>query len=314
MEGMSTFHTPWGPRASLPGIGNPQTYSLWISLCQPPEVTLTDTQLWNDHCLTDFDAHLDTPVEILHIILLGFVKYFWRDAIHRLKLDKKDILIARLLSFDTSGLGISSLLCSILVTYTGSLAGRNFRIVAQVAPFVLYNLLEKDILECWNDLGALIPLVWQPHTDNIEEYLVFTDETGHRQHVRWFGPAMHFATEGFESFNAMIRSATIHSNQHAPSQDIAQHMAKGNHIRHMLSGGKFVINQRSEKASSTWIKRVQDGGKLKWCSISPEPIKLLDISNFGEDFFGFLRTEDVVTGRCMYRGLPIKWCKSRAAH
>ncbi|KAG6808386.1 hypothetical protein H0H92_004302, partial [Tricholoma furcatifolium] len=289
--------------------------------------------------IKDFDAHSDTPVEILHVILLGFVKYFWRDAIHRLKPDKKEILIARLSSFDTSALGISSLSGSTLVTYAGSLTGRDFRIVAQVAPFVLYDLLEKDILECWNALGVLIPLVWQPHTDNVEEYLsqmkraidAFLDCTCRMtprwfnkpkfhivlhlpEHVRRFGPAMLFATEGFESFNAIIRSASIHSNRHAPSRDIAQRMAKGNRIRHMLSGGKFVMNQRSEKTSSTWVKRVRDGGKLKWCSIGPEPLKLLDISNFGEDNFGFSRTEDVVTGRCMDRGRPIKWCKSRAAH
>ncbi|KAJ6628600.1 hypothetical protein B0H10DRAFT_1777756, partial [Mycena sp. CBHHK59/15] len=58
-------------------------------------------------------------------------------------------------------------------------------------------------------------------------------------HIRCFGPAMLFATEGFESFNAIIRSCSVHSNQHAPSHDIASRMAKGNRIQHLLSTGFF---------------------------------------------------------------------------
>ncbi|KAJ7939508.1 hypothetical protein B0H13DRAFT_1850801 [Mycena leptocephala] len=42
----------------------------------------------------DFDPHQDTPVEILHFILVGFVKYFWRDAVARVKKSDKEILIS----------------------------------------------------------------------------------------------------------------------------------------------------------------------------------------------------------------------------
>ncbi|KZT25811.1 hypothetical protein NEOLEDRAFT_1022253, partial [Neolentinus lepideus HHB14362 ss-1] len=57
------------------------------------------------------------------------------------------------------------------------------------------------------------------------------------EHIRRFGPAMLFATEGFESFNAIIRSHSIHSNRHAPSLDIAISMARANRLCHLLSGG-----------------------------------------------------------------------------
>ncbi|KAG6888271.1 hypothetical protein C0992_009086 [Termitomyces sp. T32_za158] len=272
----------------------------------PLEIT---SPVWR---IRDFDPHSDTPVEILHVILLGFVKYFWRDAIHRLKPEQKEVLILRLSSFDTSGLNISPLSGPTLVTYAGSLTGRDFRVIAQVAPFVLYDLLEKDLLDCWNALGVLIPLVWQPKIDNVNEYIAFmksaidafldcTCRVTPRwfnkpkfhiilhlpDHVRRFGPAILFATEGFESFNAIIRSASIHSNRHAPSQDIAQQMAKGSRIRHLLSGGKFLMNRLKEPAEGRdnslmhWMERSNDMQSLKWNSIGPEPLKLLEIHNFG---------------------------------
>lgn len=60
------------------------------------------------------------------------------------------------------------------------------------------------------------------------------------EHIRRLGPAMLFATEAFESFNAVIRAKSIHSNRAAPSKDIAHGFAQGNRIRHIVSGGAFL--------------------------------------------------------------------------
>lgn len=59
-------------------------------------------------------------------------------------------------------------------------------------------------------------------------------------HIRRFGPAILFATEAFESFNAVIRSKSILSNRLAPSRDIARAFTTENRIRHLLSGGIFL--------------------------------------------------------------------------
>lgn len=88
------------------------------------------------------DPHFDTPVEILHVILLGFVKYFWRDAIVRQNAEQKALLVTQLGSLDVTGLGCSKLVGQTLVQYAGSLTGRDFHAIAQVAPFVLYDLVD----------------------------------------------------------------------------------------------------------------------------------------------------------------------------
>ncbi|KAF5367924.1 hypothetical protein D9758_004368 [Tetrapyrgos nigripes] len=122
--------------------------------------------------IQDLDPHRDTPVEILHVILLGFVKYFWRDAIARLDNEQKAILTTRLSCFNVDGLELSPLAGITLVKYAGSLVGRDFRIVAQAAPFVLYDLVPAECFSAWRALSQLIPLVWQPVIEDMESYLV----------------------------------------------------------------------------------------------------------------------------------------------
>ncbi len=121
------------------------------------------------------DAHQDTPVEVLHVVLLGFVKYFWRDLVQgQLKNDvaKKELLATRLSCLDVSGLGLSPLAGTTLVQYAGSLTGRDFRAIAQSAPFVLYDLVSSDCYETWLALSRMIPLIWQPEITDVSTHLV----------------------------------------------------------------------------------------------------------------------------------------------
>lgn len=85
---------------------------------------------------------------------------------------KRELLETRLSSFDVSGLNISPLSGRTLVQYAGSLVGRDFRAIAQVAPFILYDLVPKECYDTWVALSNLIPLVWQPEIDDIDAHLV----------------------------------------------------------------------------------------------------------------------------------------------
>lgn len=129
----------------------------------------------SDAIETGLNAHQDTPVEILHVILLGFVKYFWRDVIKTQLKDnqaKKDELAIRLSSLNVSGLGINRLPGKTLVQYAGSLVGRDFRAIAQVAPFALDGMVSEECLDAWRALSALIPSVWQPVIHDLDTYIV----------------------------------------------------------------------------------------------------------------------------------------------
>ncbi|KAG1784909.1 uncharacterized protein HD556DRAFT_1314704 [Suillus plorans] len=194
------------------------------------------------------DPHTDTPVEILHTVLLGFVKYLWCDVVSvRIGKDKlkRELLETRLSSVDVSGLGLSHLAGHTLVQYAGSLVGRDFRAIAQVAPFVLHDLVPTECYDTWVALSNLIPLIWQPEIENsmehlcnlttsINNFLACTARWTPRwfnkpkfyvllhvvDHIRRFGPAALFATEAFESFNAVIRAKTSNPSSDKPPDAI----------------------------------------------------------------------------------------------
>ncbi|KAJ3916301.1 hypothetical protein F5877DRAFT_91854 [Lentinula edodes] len=246
------------------------------------------------------DPHRDTPVEILHVILLGFVKYYWRDAIARLSDPQKEILTNRLASVDVSSMGLAPLAGETLVKYARSLTGRDFCAIAQVAPFVLYDLVPKECFEAWLLLSALIPLVWQPVINHLDEYLATLELAIDRfldcaanwtprwfnkpkfhiikhlpMHIRRFGPAILYATKGFKSFNAIIRDHSVHSNHQAPSRDIGRGFAQCSRIQHLLHGGVFFNPPEiSTNTSSSSNHLSCSDDPMHWVCAGPLPLKL----------------------------------------
>jgi hypothetical protein len=118
------------------------------------------------------DPTQDTPCKILHVILLGLVKYFWRNSVKHLSPAMKQLLIRRLDSLNVKDLSLSKLSGATLVNYAGSLTGRDFRAIVQVAPAVLYGLICSEEYEAWLALSRLGPAVFQPDFDDLEVYLV----------------------------------------------------------------------------------------------------------------------------------------------
>lgn len=84
----------------------------------------------------------------------------------------KQTLKARLTSVNVSGLDISPLRAQTLVQYAGSLVGRDFRAILQVAPLVLHGLIPEAAYEAWLALCRLAPMVFQPSIENTPEFLV----------------------------------------------------------------------------------------------------------------------------------------------
>ncbi|THU93269.1 hypothetical protein K435DRAFT_829530 [Dendrothele bispora CBS 962.96] len=307
-----------------------------------PDDLKTTSPVWR---IKGLDPHRDTPVEILHVVLLGFLKYMWRDLVQN-QLKKNDarrsLLLARLKSVDVTGLGISSITEDTLVQYAGSLTGRDFRVIAQVVPGIIHDLkLSDDCRETWLALCKLVPLVWQPEITDIDEHIRILDhEIEHFLlcasrwtcrwfnkpkfhifvhlpfHIRRFGPAILFATEAFESFNAVIRAKSVHSNRQAPSRDIAHAFAQGNRIRHTLSNGLFALSQEpSEHHETQPHSRKNRTAVMQFSSSAPSfSFKREDWTSVGMGVRSMLAYPSTVTRYLVYAHVIIRDIPSHATY
>ncbi|KAI5983207.1 hypothetical protein EDD15DRAFT_2179497 [Pisolithus albus] len=119
------------------------------------------------------DVHKDTPTEILHTILLGVVKYFWGQTAYILEKGQSlRIFQTRLESINKDGLNSPTLHADYIVRYKGGLVGKHFKSLAQVMPYLIYDLVPQTVLEGWSIIGRLVVLLWHMSIEDTESYLV----------------------------------------------------------------------------------------------------------------------------------------------
>ena len=111
-------------------------------------------------------------------------------------------------------------------------------------------------------------------------------------HVRRFGPAIIFATEVFESHNAVIRSKSVHSNRQAPSRDIATAFAHTNRLRSFLCGGSVRVRSlvpasATDTAGSS--SSAVDSSAIEsshWQQVGVNPMDLVARQSIVTDYLG----------------------------
>ena len=119
-----------------------------------------------------YDPHEDTPIELLHTILLGIVKYVWHDTHTAWKDAEKALFSVRLQSTDVRALSIPPIRATYIMNYANSLVGRQLKALLQSATFHVHDLVSPLRFSLWKAIGELSALFWYPEITDLKQYLV----------------------------------------------------------------------------------------------------------------------------------------------
>ncbi|KAJ7222267.1 hypothetical protein GGX14DRAFT_532238 [Mycena pura] len=180
--------------------------------------------------IAGLDPARDTPVEILHTILLGVIKYIWHHLnTHQWSDTQRHLLAIRLQSTDISGMKVPPMRGAYMMQYRNNLIGKHFKTIMQTLTFHVHEVCiweQFQLVKAAADLGAR---VWVTVIDNMDDYILELEIAIANVLDTWD------ATQ--ESYNAVFRMCSINGNNQAPSRDIAIKFASMNNIKHALCGG-----------------------------------------------------------------------------
>ncbi|EJD47400.1 hypothetical protein AURDEDRAFT_62361, partial [Auricularia subglabra TFB-10046 SS5] len=128
------------------------------------------------HPLLDWigvDPHRDTPIEILHTILLGIVKYVWHLLTTSWTAAQKAEFVTRLQGTDMHGLSSPPMRAAYMMQYANGLIGKHFKALSQTMIFHVPGMTSTDEFALVNAVGSLCSHLWH-ETVNDGDYLVRT--------------------------------------------------------------------------------------------------------------------------------------------
>jgi hypothetical protein len=185
-----------------------------------------------------------------------------------LKKPQRDWVLASWAAVDVTSLNIPLIQGKYLVDHFDSLIGKDFKIIVQTAPFVLYQFMNDKQRNMWIALGQLASYIFQTRIHNMQQYLAelrwsinnflfhvishsaqwvnkpkFHALKHYPESIERLGSATLFATEKFESFNSILCTALVHSNRLQPGRDLGLNFLNFQALQMLLSNAGLYNHQ-----------------------------------------------------------------------
>ncbi|KAJ7351946.1 hypothetical protein DFH08DRAFT_913107 [Mycena albidolilacea] len=276
--------------------------------------------------IVGLDSSQDTPVELLHTILLGVMKYIWHLLNTSQWSDTDHHLFAiRLQTADLSGLTVPPLCAGYMIQYKNNLIGKHFKTLMQTLAFHIHSICTPEQFALVKAAGELGALLWAPEIDVMEDYLAqLTTAVANvldafdaadplrilvkiklhllahiPEDVQHLGPLTHSATEIYEAYNGVFRLCSLYSNHLAPSRDISQNFASMDWVKHLLSGGYWW-----DAPAKQWI---QAGNGVQQILVKDPVLQChLGWTSPGQAKPGLIKPDPTTV-------LPLEWSQTKAS-
>ena len=157
MQKLQPFRSPQEIQAELMTWVDANKSTMYNPFLMMPGALIPLNVKFYSNVSVGFDASRDTPVEILHTILLGVVKYIWHGSHSSWTAAQEKVYSTRLQATNTSGLSIHPIRASYIMQYANSLIGRQLKTLVQVNTFHIYDLVDSMHFFSQKQLGSWLP-------------------------------------------------------------------------------------------------------------------------------------------------------------
>ncbi|SAM00634.1 hypothetical protein [Absidia glauca] len=197
--------------------------------------------------LKSFDPSIDTPVEILHSILLGVADYQVQHLVKIVMKNRKSSMqrLTDGLNKNVRGPGYSRHFLRNR-NHCGSFLERDFKALIQILSLVISrNFTQPEDTEIRRLNRTFVKLDEYDTAHSGPPTTFALKPKVHILHhlpanIARFGPPLHYETEKGEQFNKFIRERIVNTNRQSVSRDIAVSFGKQAMLRHVVNGGSWI--------------------------------------------------------------------------